>query len=122
MIPYSLKTNALLSTPNTSRKRSMIWTIGPFTIHTVNNGYIEYPKLFDFQGVQNRVAATQKAYENHFYPRFKSLDRLEEILPSQSTCWDTLTEADIRLYVSAIKFDVVYVQHFKCNIGMIRYE
>ena len=26
---------------------------------TVNNGYIEYLKLFDFQGVQNRVAATQ---------------------------------------------------------------
>ena len=35
---------------------------------------------------------------------------------------DDLTEADIRLYVTIIRFDVVYVQYFKCNIGMIRYE
>ena len=86
--------------------------------------YIEYPKLFDFEGVQNRVAATQKAYENHFYPRFKSLDLSSggDSAKSKHLFGDTLTEADIRLYVSAIRFDVVYVQHFKCNIGMIRYE
>ena len=31
-----------------------------------------------------------------------------------------LTEADIRLYTTIIRFDPVYVQHFKCNIGTIR--
>jgi len=33
-----------------------------------------------------------------------------------------LTEADIRLYVTIIRFDPVYVQHFKTNIGTIRHK
>jgi len=32
------------------------------------------------------------------------------------------TEADLRLYPTIVRFDPVYVQHFKCNIGMIRHE
>ena len=69
------------------------------------------------------VATTQKAYENHVYPLFKSLDRLETMLSDATyLVGNTLTEADIRLYVTIIRFDIVYVQHFKCNIGMIRYE
>jgi putative glutathione S-transferase len=86
-------------------------------------GMSKSPKWVDFRVYKTGVATTQKAYENHVYPLFKSLDRLEEILAKSKYLFgDTLTEADIRLYVTIIRFDVVYVQHFKCNIGMIRYE
>jgi hypothetical protein len=70
-------------------------------------------------------ATTQKAYENNVFPLFKSLDRLEEMLSKSSGKYllgNDLTEADIRLYVTIIRFDPVYVQHFKCNIGTIRHK
>ena len=35
---------------------------------------------------------------------------------------EELTEADIRLYVTIVRFDPVYVQHFKCNLGTIRHK
>jgi glutathionyl-hydroquinone reductase len=76
-----------------------------------------------FRVYKTGVATTQKAYENNVFPLFKSLDRLEKILSNSKYLFgDTLTEADIRLYVTIIRFDVAYVQHFKCNIGMIRYK
>jgi glutathionyl-hydroquinone reductase len=55
---------------------------------------------------------------------FKSLDRLEESLSKCSTPYllssPHVTEADIRLFTTIIRFDPVYVQHFKCNIRDIR--
>ena len=33
---------------------------------------------------------------------------------------NTLTEADIRLFVTLLRFDPVYVGHFKCNIKRIK--
>lgn len=33
-----------------------------------------------------------------------------------------LTEVDIRLFPTLIRFDAVYVQHFKCNLGTIRHD
>lgn len=55
---------------------------------------------------------------------FTSLDRLEEHLSKSSTPYllssPTPTEADVRLYTTIIRFDPVYVQHFKCNIRDIR--
>jgi glutathionyl-hydroquinone reductase len=61
-------------------------------------------------------------------PLFKSLDRIETHLqdrisssPSFSCYFgDTITEADIRLYTTIVRFDPVYVQHFKTNIRDIR--
>lgn len=70
-------------------------------------------------------ATTQKAYENNVFPLFKSLDRLEDIISKSSGKYllgNELTEADIRLYVTIVRFDPVYVQHFKTNIGTIRYK
>lgn len=55
---------------------------------------------------------------------FESLDRLEEHLSKSSTPYllsaPHLTEADIRLYTTIVRFDPVYVQHFKCNLRDIR--
>lgn len=55
---------------------------------------------------------------------FSSLDRVEQALSKSSTAFllssPTVTEADVRLYTTIVRFDPVYVQHFKCNIRDIR--
>jgi glutathionyl-hydroquinone reductase len=62
-------------------------------------------------------ATTQTAYEEAVSPLFATLDWLEERLAeSRFLCDDTLTEADIRLFTTLVRFDAVYHGHFKCNI------
>ncbi len=76
---------------------------------TVNNGV--YKAGF---------ATTQEAYEEPVGPLFDSLDWLEGILSRQR--WlvgGALTEADIRLFTTLVRFDPVYAGHFKCNLRRI---
>jgi len=90
---------------------------------TVNNGLNHFNSRLTSRVYKCGFATTQNAYENNVFPLFKSLDRLEEILSKSSGKYllgNELTEADIRLYVTIIRFDPVYVQHFKTNIGTIR--
>ena len=62
-------------------------------------------------------ATTQQAYEEAVVPLFETLDWLEERLAqSRFLCGDSLTEADIRLFTTLVRFDCVYHGHFKCNI------
>jgi putative glutathione S-transferase len=62
-------------------------------------------------------ATTQAAYEEAVGPLFETLDWLEQRLAgSRFLFGDRLTEADIRLFTTLIRFDAVYVGHFKCNI------
>src|SRR4051795_1527200 len=73
---------------------------------TVNNGV--YKAGF---------ATTQSAYEEAIGPLFDTLDWLETLLShARYVCGDTLTEADIKLFVTLVRFDTVYHGHFKCNI------
>jgi len=61
-------------------------------------------------------ATSQGAYEAAFRELFSSLDRVEEILSRKRyICGDALTEADIRLFMTLIRFDEVYVVYFKTN-------
>ncbi|MFN3820241.1 glutathione S-transferase family protein [Blastomonas sp.] len=65
-------------------------------------------------------AASQEAYEAAVHPLFAMLDELEERLDGKD--WlvgDQFTEADLRLWTTLIRFDPVYVTHFKCNIRRI---
>lgn len=65
-------------------------------------------------------ATTQEAYEEAVIPLFETLDLLEQRLDVQRyLCGDRLTEADWRLFTTLIRFDAVYVGHFKCNIRRI---
>jgi len=65
-------------------------------------------------------ATTQSAYEDAVRPLFATLDWLEERLSAEE--WlvgGRLTEADIRLFTTLLRFDAVYHGHFKCNLRRI---
>ncbi|KAG6641494.1 glutathionyl-hydroquinone reductase YqjG-like [Carya illinoinensis] len=79
-----------------------------------------------YHGINNGVyrcgfARKQEPYEEALKEVFEALEKCEEILGKQRyICGNTLTEADIRLFVSLIRFDEVYALHFKCNKKLIR--
>ncbi|MEO4041300.1 glutathione S-transferase family protein [Hoeflea sp. CAU 1731] len=61
-------------------------------------------------------ATSQEAYEEAFDALFAELDTLEERLTTNRyLLGGTLTEADWRLFTTLVRFDPVYVGHFKCN-------
>ena len=76
---------------------------------TVNNGVY-----------QCGFATTQAAYQEAVTPLFDTLDWLEDrLLSKRYLTGDQITEADWRLFTTLIRFDAVYVGHFKCNIRRI---
>ncbi|WBU54297.1 glutathione S-transferase family protein [Paracoccus sp. SCSIO 75233] len=77
---------------------------------TVNNGV--YKAGF---------ATSQEAYDEAVGPLFDSLDWLEGLLAeNRYLTGDRLTEADWRLFTTALRFDPVYHTHFKCNRAWLR--
>lgn len=65
-------------------------------------------------------ATTQEAYDAAVIPLFETLDWLEERLSKQRYLTGAaITEADWRLFTTLVRFDPVYVGHFKCNIRRI---
>jgi len=74
-----------------------------------------------YPGINNGVyrcgfAKKQDAYLAAFKELFESMDRVESILSKKRyLTGNTLTEADIRLFVTLLRFDSVYYVHFKCN-------
>lgn len=65
-------------------------------------------------------AATQEAYAEAYEAVFAQLDVLEERLTTRRyLVGDRLTEADVRLFTTLVRFDAVYVTHFKCNRNRI---
>lgn len=84
-------------------------------------GEIDEINAFVYPNVNNGVyrcgfATTQAAYEEAFADLFSALDQLEERLGKQRyLVGDRLTEADWRLFTTLVRFDAVYVGHFKCN-------
>jgi putative glutathione S-transferase len=72
---------------------------------TVNNGVYK-----------SGFATTQDAYEEAVEPLFESLEWLDGRLSTQRyLLGDDITEADWRLFTTLLRFDPVYVGHFKCN-------
>ena len=62
-------------------------------------------------------ATSQEAYEEAVTELFENLDRWEAVLGQQRyLCGNQFTEADICLFTTLIRFDVVYYGHFKCNL------
>ena len=80
-----------------------------------------------YDGLNNGVykagfATSQAAYDRAVAGVFATLDRVEGILGSGGPYFfgDVLTETDVRLFTTAVRFDPVYTQHFKCNLRDIR--
>ncbi|MGP9468208.1 glutathione S-transferase family protein [Halomonas sp. TP35] len=72
-------------------------------------------------GVYKTGFATEQAvYEKHVHALFEALERVEKRLGNQRyLAGEWLTEADIRLFTTLIRFDAVYYGHFKCNFKRI---
>lgn len=73
--------------------------------HDVNNGVYK-----------SGFASSQAAHEEAYDALFARLDVLEERLTNQRyLVGDTITQVDIRLWTTLVRFDAVYHNHFKCN-------
>lgn len=86
--------------------RTEIDHINEFVYDKVNNGVYK-----------TGFATKQSVYEKELQNLFSGLDQLENRLASQN--WlvgNSMTEADIRLFTTLVRFDPVYFGHFKCNL------
>ena len=78
-----------------------------------------------YRNVNNGVyrtgfSTTQDAYDEAVDDLFACLDRLEALLSGQRyLVGDRVSEADWRLFATLVRFDAVYVGHFKCNLRRI---
>lgn len=89
--------------------RKEIDEINDYVYDRVNNGV--YKAGF---------ATTQEAYTEAVHRLFEGLDTLEERLSKQRyLAGDVITEADWRAFTTLVRFDPVYVGHFKCNLRRI---
>ncbi len=85
--------------------RTEIDAINETVYHNINNGVY-----------RSGFATRQDKYEKAFEALFAALDDVETLLGQQKfLAGDTLTEADWRLFTTLVRFDPVYVGHFKCN-------
>lgn len=85
--------------------RDEMETISDEIFHDVNNGVYK-----------SGFASSQAAHEEAYDALFARLDQLEERLTNQRyLVGDTITQVDIRLWTTLVRFDAVYHGHFKCN-------
>ena len=78
--------------------------------HQINNGVYKVG-----------FATEQKVYEQELKALFDCLEKLDQHLSRQHyLVGNTLTEADIRLFTTLVRFDAVYFGHFKCNIKQLK--
>ncbi|EST07445.1 Glutathione S-transferase, N-terminal [Kalmanozyma brasiliensis GHG001] len=91
--------------------RNEIDAMNEWVYPTINNGVYKCG-----------FATLQDAYESNVGPLFESLDRVEKQLSDgrKFLFGGKLTEADIRLFTTIVRFDCVYFTHFKCNYRTIR--
>jgi putative glutathione S-transferase len=86
-------------------KRAEIDALIEPIFHNVNNGVYKCG-----------FATTQEAYEEAFHALFDELDRLSARLENRRfLVGDSITEVDIRLFTTLVRFDAVYHGHFKAN-------
>ena len=89
--------------------RHEIDTLNDFIYEDINNGVY-----------QCGFSKTQASYDQAAQRLFKALDDLDDHLSSRTyLVGEQLTEADLRLLPTLLRFDLVYVTHFKCNLKRI---
>ena len=86
-------------------QREEIDALNRWLLHRVNNGVYKVG-----------FAGTQEDYEKEYRLLWEALDELEERLSrSRYLMGPRLTEADVRLFPTLVRFDPVYYSHFKAN-------
>ncbi|CZF77573.1 Glutathionyl-hydroquinone reductase YqjG [Grimontia celer] len=97
----------------------------PETLRSVIDEWNDYV----YPNINNGVyrcgfATTQEAYEEAFDNLFAALDKLDaHLATNRYLAGDQITEADWRAFTTLVRFDPVYVGHFKCNRQQIaQYE
>ncbi|MGY6376007.1 glutathione S-transferase family protein [Vibrio parahaemolyticus] len=84
-------------------------------------GVIDEWNDYIYPNVNNGVyrcgfATSQEAYEEAFELLFSALDKIDAHLATHRyLAGNKITEADWRLFTTLVRFDAVYVGHFKCN-------
>lgn len=79
-----------------------------------------------YEGINNGVyksgfATVQAVYEQNAKLVYETLLKVDAILEKNKfVCGEVMTETDIRLFTSIIRFDAVYYGHFKCNLIAVR--
>ncbi|HEB86249.1 MAG TPA: glutathione S-transferase family protein [Gammaproteobacteria bacterium] len=87
------------------QQRDKIDAINKTVYDDINNGVY-----------RSGFAKSQMAYEQAYDHLFAALDEIEQRLSQQRyLTGDSITEADWRLFPTLVRFDPVYVGHFKCN-------
>jgi glutathionyl-hydroquinone reductase len=90
--------------------RSEIDSINNLVYDNINNGVYK-----------TGFASTQESYDKAFKNLFTTLDEIEVRLGKQPfLVGKKITEADIRIFTTLVRFDYVYYVHFKCNWRLIR--
>ncbi|KAH6681144.1 glutathione S-transferase [Plectosphaerella plurivora] len=138
---YDTKTNTIVSNESSEILRMLGTEFDDLITDEKKKAFRPYPEALRTQideandwiydlinnGVyKSGFATTQEAYQRNVVALFEALDRAESYLaakkPGDGPFWfgNDITEVDIRLFVTIIRFDPVYVQHFKCNIRDIR--
>lgn len=88
-----------------SHRRSEIDEVMDAIYEPINNGVYK-----------SGFAKSQEAYDEAVTALFKALDRWEQVLGTQTyLLGEQLTEADVALFTTLIRFDPVYFVHFKCS-------
>jgi glutathionyl-hydroquinone reductase len=88
-----------------SELRDAIDAVNDWVYSTINNGVYRCG-----------FAQSQEAYDQAIVPWTESLDQVEQILQKQRyIAGHRFTEADVRLFVTLVRFDEVYIVYFKCN-------
>ncbi|CAR26447.1 ZYRO0B09922p [Zygosaccharomyces rouxii] len=106
---------------------SQIDEFNSWVYDNINNGvykagFAESAEIYEkevtnvFQHLDKVEGILKQKYET-LKSKYKGLD---EVLSRYFTVGEQLTEADVRLYTTIVRFDPVYVQHFKCNLNTIR--
>lgn len=99
------------------------WTYNDINNGVYKSGFATYVSDHVRRWVSADLLRTQEAYEKNVTTLFTALDRAEADLEKYAGPFylgERMTELDVRLYTTIIRFDPVYVQHFRCNIRDIR--
>ncbi|EHJ55967.1 hypothetical protein HMPREF9318_01471 [Streptococcus urinalis FB127-CNA-2] len=127
-VPWDKKENTIVSNESSEIIRMLNTAFNDITGNQENYypeelaSEIDDINQFIYDNINNGVykagfATRQEVYENEVSNIFSALEEIEKHLENGPFLFDSeLTEADIRLFTTLVRFDSVYFGHFKCNL------